>query len=495
MQSRLVDFRLAMFGAAAVLCVAAAFVAGPAMAAFPGGDGLLAVEPLKGSGIVLVGAHGGGKRRVCATLQSRRPVCSLVRPKWSPDGRSLLVGGFSSVLGSVFYVIYPDGSCLDCQAAPGSNAVFTNDPTVITASWSRPAGAFPGLEVPGPLLGRYGIDGLMRDALVSGVVSDPAWSASGELALVRGSRIWVGIPERLRPFAQGRAPSWSPDGKKIVFARSGWLLVGRIGARSVRRLVRGAAPAWSPDGRWIAFIGAGHRLSVVRAIGGRVRRVGDVTGRTVDWQPLPPKPFRPCAPPPGSTVIASDDTAIVTRASGPYQGYGGLLPSAYMGCLTADGRERLLARYDWQSEDGSTTVSDAVLAGTYAALNVGWFDFHYGGNSHTIDVFDIRTGMAVSDRGGESALCSEASPCESSIDQFALGSDAVSAAHTTIVDTYRRSMIEQIVASDSAGVHALDSVTEPLTAPNQSTLTNLTLTGDTLTWDHDGTPRTAQLQP
>jgi hypothetical protein len=76
-----------------------------------------------------------------------------------------------------------------------------------------------------------------------------------------------------------------------------------------------------------------------------------------------------------------------------------------------------------------------------------------------------------------------------------LGSDAVSAAHTTIVDTYRRSMTEQIVASDSAGVHALDSVTEPLTAPNQSTLTNLTLTGDTLTWDHDGTPRTAQLQP
>jgi hypothetical protein len=100
-----------MFGAAAVLCVAAAFVglAGPAMAAFPGGDGLLAVQPLKGSGIVLVEAHGGGKRRVCATPQSRRPVCSLVRPKWSPDGRSLLVGGFSSVLGSVFYVIYPDG--------------------------------------------------------------------------------------------------------------------------------------------------------------------------------------------------------------------------------------------------------------------------------------------------------------------------------------------------------------------------------------------------
>src|SRR5205807_3778750 len=71
-------------------------VVGPAEAAFPGRDGLLAVQPLKSSGIVLVKANGNGERRVCqaGSGQLGNSCSSLgvpLKPVWSPDGRSLVV--------------------------------------------------------------------------------------------------------------------------------------------------------------------------------------------------------------------------------------------------------------------------------------------------------------------------------------------------------------------------------------------------------------------
>lgn len=78
------------------------------------------------------------------------------------------------------------------------------------------------------------------------------------------------------------------------------------------------------------------------------------------------------------------------------------------------------------------------------------------------------------------------------MDTLVVGSDAVSAVHTTVSDNGSTSTVEQIQASDGTGVHALDSITRPDGSP--PALTNLTLTGDTLTWQHNGSPRSAQLQ-
>ena len=56
----------------------------PALAAFPGGNGELAVRPVSGAGVVLVSADGKGERRIC------RHCRVSTMPRWSPDGRALV---------------------------------------------------------------------------------------------------------------------------------------------------------------------------------------------------------------------------------------------------------------------------------------------------------------------------------------------------------------------------------------------------------------------
>lgn len=510
---------LAGFGTATLL--AAVFGAtSPAGAAFPGRNGLLAVQPLRGSGVVLVKANGRGERLLCqpgsacangcfwafACARSSCPpgtaCASPLRPAWSPNGRALALFGKTPSPSSV---VYADGSCLVCdglklglfgspEPGPGE-AAFMSDPTVLTAVWS--GGSSPSLI-------EFGVDELPKKVLLSGPLSDPAWSSRGELAVVRSGWIWVGSPGRLRRLTRGSAPSWSPDGKQIALQRGGWVLVGSVRRHLFRRLVQGSAPVWSPDGRWIAFFGKSHRLNVIPAGGGRVRHVGGVTGSTVDWQPLPAKPPVPCLTPPGSSVLANSSSAIV---SVDYLG-GYFLPpyvtSAVMGCLRADGRERLLTSYTGTNpEQSNATV--AAATGNYAALITHSVAANrYTASAYASDavrVFDLRTGTgdARSDRGGEQISCfdslgpSPSPPCETTMDSLVVGSDAVSAAHSTVRDKGCTCTVEQIQASDSTGVRTLDSVTETDGSP--PALTNLTLTGDRLSWEHNGSPRSAQLAP
>lgn len=492
--------RCGWFGGLGVTLIGAALVlAAPAGAAFPGRDGLLAVQPLSGPGIVLVGADGHGTRRVCAQPGDPCDMADgqLVRPQWAPDGGTLLIDRAGYNESGAFEVIYPDGSCLACLGGPfvAMDASFTRNPTLYTAVTPLDSSGL----TPGLALVEYSIDGLKRRTVIAGGVADPVWSSRGELALVRGGRIWVGSPGRLRRIARGSAPSWSPHGRQVAFVRRGWLMVGAVRRRSFRRLVRGAAPAWSPDGSLIAFFDKHHRLSVVSATSRRVRRVGSVTGQTVDWQPLPAKPHGACVTPAGSNVLATSDTAIIT-VDHAQSASNSFYTTAYMGCFRADGRERLLASYPYVGY-GTENVVEASVAGAYGALAVNTANSHDQSMSSAVDLFDLRTGLLVPGRGGEEADCVDQSspPCASNIDQLVLGSDAVSAVHTTVRDASCEPIqdpscgyaVEQIQASDSTGVHTLDSAGDG----SPTALTDLVLTGDTLTWDHNGSPRSAQLQP
>jgi hypothetical protein len=202
-------------------------------------------------------------------------------------------------------------------------------------------------------------------------------------------------------------------------------------------------------------------------------------------------------------VAASPDTTVTIDPAPVGQFLNPGAPAfSVLGCLRSDGRQRLLEDEPASNEDGAFGVGAVAVAGDYAALVNASIDDHYGGSSNTVGVFDLRTATAVTDRGGESAGCPDYAGygCQSGVDQLVLGTDAATAAHTFVISSCFPlspcTTVEQIVANDSTGTHILDTITS--TGPylpnfTPSLLSQLALSGHTLTWSHAGSPRSAQL--
>ncbi len=104
------------------------------------------------------------------------------------------------------------------------------------------------------------------------------------------------------------------------------------------------------------------------------------------------------------------------------------LPStAVMGCLIANGRERLLANSTSNSTAGAIDYPVAGLGGTYAGVVADNSEDHYFFESfRTVEMFDLRSG-ARSGFGGESSHCAVGVVC--GIDRVVVGSDGVSVVH------------------------------------------------------------------
>ena len=366
---------------------------GCALGAFPGRDGLLAVQPATGLGVVLVAADGHGARRVCAaaTRGDRCPV--MVRPRWSPDGRSFVAGG------SIVRIVYPDGSCLDCRFGAAANPAFEPDGTSI--SFARRL-----------VLTADGIDSVREPGtqLPHRWVSDAVWAADGRLAVVDSARrVHTGRPRHLRVVGPGSEPSWSPDGRLLAVTARGWIVVYTLGARGSRRLVRGSAPAFSPDGRRLAYIAPGGRVMVIAADGlGPRRAVGRVRGVSVDWQPVPRHPIAGCAMPPSARVLASSADAVMAGDGPVFTRYALAsvgTRSAVIGCLRATGRIRVLESIVQADEYDGEGAGDAAVAAPYGAIVRSQENLHYGDASATVVVYDLHTGARVTRLGGQEYRC------------------------------------------------------------------------------------------
>ena len=121
----------------------------------------------------------------------------------------------------------------------------------------------------------------------------PVWSPDGRyLAFTReavdvGDSVAVVSVEsgRQRWLAAGTSASWSPDGTRIVY-QGGFdiLSIGLDGTGPRQVATGGSFPLWSPDGRSVLFARSG--LYVVSAVGGRALRLAaDVEPGEAAWSP------------------------------------------------------------------------------------------------------------------------------------------------------------------------------------------------------------------
>ena len=119
------------------------------------------------------------------------------------------------------------------------------------------------------------------------VAAVPAIARKPETAVVviRDGDLWIGKTQVTSGDAEDSGPDWSPDRRRIAFARAHagsrtseiWIV--RRDGGGLRRLTRGFVdmqPAWSPDGRRIAFArsplaGGSFDVAVVAWTGGRPR--------------------------------------------------------------------------------------------------------------------------------------------------------------------------------------------------------------------------------
>lgn len=142
----------------------------------------------------------------------------------------------------------------------------------------------------------------------------PFVSVAADLYVVRAGG---GRPLRItHDAARETGPAWSPDGKRIVFARSArtgnrsslWIVGGA--GRGVRRLTFGNVdlePSWASDGKTIVFVRIDPRTSrsgiwQIRPTGSGLRRIlPHLSGVT-----------HPLWSPDGSRLLLSDGTRLFT---------------------------------------------------------------------------------------------------------------------------------------------------------------------------------------
>jgi TolB protein len=218
--------------------------------------------------IYVMNADGSSQTRVTNSFPD-----DDTQPSWSPDGRTIVFTRGHGYQSSALV----QSSLVAVATTTGTERVLVDDPGVNFRPAFSPNGNWI-VYVHGPRTANNGpfdlwlmrADGSSRHALTaSGDVTQPSWSPDGSSIVVnRGSSLAIvsvtdGTIRPLPPPPVGAdyTPSWSP-GTRIVFSstRDGGgkqIYVMDPDGSNVQRLVRDGAedkyPSWSPDGRRIIY--------------------------------------------------------------------------------------------------------------------------------------------------------------------------------------------------------------------------------------------------
>jgi hypothetical protein len=143
-----------------------------------------------------------------------------------------------------------------------------------------------------------GTDGRGQRRLTTGDDNAPSWSPDGKALVFHryinsengDDRIIVRpLRGKARVLGRGQSPQWSPDGRWIAYKSSAGLNAIQPNGRRRHRVVRGDVSgfAWSPDGRRLAMSTSSGEL-LVAAVDGRVlrrMRLRDHATGAVAWSP------------------------------------------------------------------------------------------------------------------------------------------------------------------------------------------------------------------
>jgi Tol biopolymer transport system component len=252
-------------------------------------------------------------------------------PSWSPDGKQI---AFTSSRDGNYeiYVMNADGSGqtrLTKTGLPETSPAWSPDGTRI---------AFVGfVEGRGFQIHVMNADGSNRLNLSGdrGGERDPAWSPDGtKIAFTRDGGLYVMNADGggMMRLTDGGSPAWSPDGARIAFVSPAWPGTGVTTIRVIDANGTGervvavppsstTGPSWSPDGREVVYDVVGYALFRIEVDG--CRALKQLAGTShLDahpaWQspsslPAPPAPApTPCPSPAATPAPRPSDRVLFT---------------------------------------------------------------------------------------------------------------------------------------------------------------------------------------